>query len=155
MAEQRWWEPPHEETLPSHQIYPPPSGYICSSVTLGLAGEAGTFHHLWVVQWVFPSAESCKKPFLQCSEWKMNESKCHAACSTNQNSSWIYTQESTTQSSLDPLKPHSLWTSPHSHESLPQGSASHQNGHWSAGVVQKITSPHSLDLSFTGNLNLP
>lgn len=45
MAEQEWWEPPQEETPPSHQISPHPQD-TSAALTLGLAGEAGTFHHL-------------------------------------------------------------------------------------------------------------
>lgn len=78
IAEQGWWKPPHEETLPSNQeISPPPLGFICNSMTLGLIEEAGTSHHLWAVQWVFPSAENWKEPVLHCFEWKRNESKCN------------------------------------------------------------------------------
>lgn len=47
IAEQGWWEPPHEAALPSNkEISPPPLGFICNSMTLGLTEEAGTSHHL-------------------------------------------------------------------------------------------------------------
>lgn len=73
-------------------------------------------------------------------------------CSGNQNSSQVYSQGSTTQGrAVLTLLNLSLWTSPHSHLVVPSVSTtrvSHQNGHWSAGVVQKITSPQLFGLIF-------
>ena len=129
IAEQGWWEPPHEETLPSDQeISPPPLRFICNSMTLGLIEEAGTSHHLWAVQLVFPSAESWKQPVLHCFEWKWNESKCNVAYSANHNQlllglypgkhhSSSYFCPSTQGNAILTFKPHSLWTSPHFHAS--------------------------------------